>query len=556
MSKLNLKGANRANVHAVAAKHDLQVGVSANGNVQFVKEPLQMLYEAVVQTMVGNDGQLKSGTQLVNTIKEKVRSAVDMGQYDFVANLAIHARTEMNVRTAPIVLVVEFAKALSDRRQVFVDAMAKIDTERAAEGVRTLQVKPADTARLMHYQQLKASAEQFTYGNMRQLVRDVIQRADQITDLYAYALQVFGSKGKIPMAVKRGVADAFNKFGEYAFAKYNRGDSVKFRDVLRIVHPVAANEKQGAIFDKIMKDTLTTPYTWETELSANGQLPASERKTDKQLWTELVSSGKLGYQALLRNLRNIHQAGLDPDVLRTHVLNVISDPKRVAESKQLPYDFVEAYNIVKPLDPKMATAISKAIDLSVANLPQLGKRVWLIADYSGSMGYESQPTSAFSSAVFLASALLKASEQSDNLAVTLFGSGAKTLKGVDTNNSMLAIQQELISHRKGAIAGSTDFASALRERSALGFDPDTIIVLTDGEINRFPYGQLVNLGKNVVKIVVNLSAATTTPMIKQDGWYAVSGFSPAMFKWVPAIRDASSVVDQLSVPYIGVPQRT
>lgn len=336
----------------------------------------------------------------------------------------------------------------------------------------------------------------------------------------------------------------------------NGSGAVKFRDVLRIVHPVAKNQQQAEVFQKIMDGTLATPYTWETELSANGQRAIGERLSNKELWTQLVSSGKVGYMALLRNLRNIHEAGLDSDTLRTHVLNVIADPVQVAKSRQLPYDFMEAYKIVKALDSKMATAVSKAVDLSVSNIPQMGEKVWLIIDYSGSMGQATSETSAISSALFLASALLKANADSDKLAVTLFGSSAKTLKGVDTNNSMIAIQQDLLKHRTGSIAGSTNFAAALAERSNLGWTPDTIIVLTDGEVNGFPYGRLVEASRNkAVKMTVNLSTAFTTPMTREDGWYSLAGWSPAMFRWTSLIREKASVVEALSQPYQGLPEK-
>ena len=373
------------------------------------------------------------------------------------------------------------------------------------------------------------------------------------------------------MAIKRGVADAFNKFGEYNFAKYNRDGSVKFRDVLRIVHPEAKDTRQGMIFEKIMKDVLEAPYTWEVELSRNGQLAKAEQKSKKQLWTELVMSGKMGYMALLRNLRNILEAGVDSAVIREYVCDVIADPKRVAESRQLPFDFVEAYNIVKDMDSKVATAVSKAIDLSVSNIPKLGEKVWFIVDFSGSMGGDPDDpnrgqyygytaagsTSAVTTATLLAAALLKANgDRADELAVTLFGSDAKTLRGIDTNNSVLAIKKELLRHRTGSIAGSTNFGAALNQKSGLGFEPDTIVVLTDGEVNGFPYSRLRNLtGKNVMKLTVNLNAASTTPMTKEDGWYTTAGWSPAMFKWIPAMREKATVVDQLSVPYIGVPKK-
>ena len=507
MSRLNPK-TQPVTVVQVAAKHNLQLGVSANGNLQFNKEPLQLLYELAVSTLFGKGTFYKSSDKLVQELRTNVREAVKMDALDYVANLAIHARGEMNIRTIPIVLVVEFAAALREQGK--------------------------------------------TYVNMRSLVRDVIQRADQINDMYAYSLDVFGDKKSIPMAIKRGVADAFNKFGTYAFAKYNRGDAVKFRDVLRIVHPIAKDSKQGDIFKKIMDESLEAPYTWEVELSKNGQLPLAEQKTKKDLWTELVKSGQIGYMALLRNMRNIVQAGLDPKVVQEFVADVISNPEQVAKSKQLIFDFVEAYKIIQPLDSKLATAVSKAIDLSVANTPKIGEKLWLIVDYSGSMG--NNDSIAINTSTLLASALLKANETADNLAVTMFGTRAKTIHGIDTNNSILGIQKELLSHRVGDIAGYTEFDAALAERAKLGFEPDTIIVFTDGEINRFPYANLRRAtgNSNVVKLAIDMSASSTTPLIRQEGWYSVAGWSSAMFKWIPAIRDKSSAVDQLSGPYKGL----
>lgn len=547
MSKLNPSGRNvTSDIRVVAANRGQTLAVSANGNLQFKKEPLQMLYELTVSTMFGKGNQLNSADALIKRLKDQLRQVVDAGEYDFIANLAIHARTEMNVRTVPIVVVVEFAKALSDKRQGIADAIKSLEAQLAA----LRKAKKGTAAVVAQLTELRERHDALTFGNMRQLVADVIQRADQITDLYAYALQVFGGKNKVPMAIKRGVADAFNKFNEYSFAKYNRAGAVKLRDVLRIVHPVADTAEKGMIFKKIMEDTLSVPYTWETELSANGQKPAGEKLSDKDIWTQLVTSGKVGYMALLRNLRNIHQAGLDSDVLKKYVLDVIADPERVAKSKQLPYDFMEAYKIVKPLDAKLATAVSKAIDASVSNIPKMGEKVWLIVDYSGSMGSETQETSAIAGGIFLASALLKANADADNVAVTLFGSSAMTLKGFDTNNSMIAMQKELASYRRGGIAGSTEFRSALAEKSKLPFEPDTIIVITDGEVNRFPYSLLKNVaGKKVMKMTVNMSTAFSSPMVKEDGWYTLSGWSTGMFKWVPQMREAGTVVDQLRVPY-------
>lgn len=560
MSKLNKRGTNvTTNIRTVAAKREQELGHSANGNLQFKKQTHQMLYELVVTTMFGKSNMHKSSDKLVQEIKSNIKQIVDLGDYDFIANLAIHARTEMHIRTIPIIVVVEFAKCLSDKRA---SILAEIKTtEELIDKVKKQRKSTAGLKQILL--NLKTSANVYNYENMRHLVADVIQRADQITDLFAYALEVFGNKKLVPMAIRRGVADAFNKFGEYAFSKYNRDGAVKFRDVLRIVHPVAKSVKQGVIFEKLMQETLETAYRWESELSANGTKSVDERRSKKEVWTELVSSGKMGYMALLRNLRNIHEADLEPSILRTHVLDVISDRDRVLKSKQLPYDFIEAYNVVLPLNPKMATAISKAIDHSVANIPQLGNKVWMIVDYSGSMGHDvsggfgtgqTGSTSAITTATLLASYLLKANENADNLAVTMFGSSAKTIKGIDTNNSVLGIKKELMSHRHGSIAGSTNFHAALQEYNKVGFTPDTIVVLSDNEVNRFPYSALKVISKgDVLKLVVNMTVSQTTPMTQEDGWYSVAGWSTAMFKWVGAIRGKASVVEMLSQPYLGLP---
>ena len=78
-----------------------------------------MLYELTVSTLFGKGTYYKSGDQLVAQLKTHVKNAVGQDALDFVANLAIHARGEMNIRTIPIVLVVEFAKALRDQNKQY-----------------------------------------------------------------------------------------------------------------------------------------------------------------------------------------------------------------------------------------------------------------------------------------------------------------------------------------------------------------------------------------------------------------------------------------------------
>ncbi len=496
--KLNPKGKDiKGNIVAVAAKHDRQLARSGNGNLQFVKTARSDLYAIITSTLYGRDTYYNSGDQIVARLKQQIDAVVNEEDGpDFIANLIIHARTEMHIRTIPIVATVHLAKSLRDQGK--------------------------------------------TFESMRRLVCDVITRADQITDMYAYSLTVFGDKKKVPMAIKRGVADAFNKFDEYQFAKYNRSNELKMRDVLRIVHPVAANVAQGEIFSRIMSDTLATPYTWETQLSENGQRDPKERKSLDELWTELFTSGKMGYMAQLRNLRNLEQNVSHQPTLKA-VASVIADPDRVEKSKQLPFDFTEAYKAVS--NSTLKTAVSRAIDHSVGNIPALGKNVWIIVDASGSMsGFPREMSTMFAAAIYKNATF---NPEVENHALTVFGSKAHMVTDLDCNQSIFHIAQKFQKN-----LGATDFDEALQLKSKLGFNPDTVIVFTDNEIDDMPYGNLAYaFDDKCVKIAVNLEASVTTPFIRENGWYELAGWSTNMFKFVRAIRDKRTAVDVLSVPY-------
>jgi hypothetical protein len=124
------------------------------------------------------------------------------------------------------------------------------------------------------------------------------------------------------------------------------------KDALFLVHPKAKDENQQAIFNKIVNDSLETPYTWEVELSVLGQTKfaddAERKAAFKNKWEELIFSNKLGYMATLRNLRNILEANVSSDAMHK-VCSYLSDEKAVRNSKQLPFRFLSAYRELKSM---------------------------------------------------------------------------------------------------------------------------------------------------------------------------------------------------------------
>lgn len=210
----------------------------------------------------------------------------------------------------------------------------------------------------------------------RVTIRNVVVRPDDITEIMSCYASMYGKP--FPNAMKREIASVMQKFNEYQIAKYNGGNkSLKFRDVLRITHPVPASQEVSELFGKILNDTLETPYTWEVELSARGNT--------KEVWDELIASGKVGYMALLRNLRNIVKckANIEP------VLATLSDPVQVKKSRQLPFRFYSAYRTLKNeglMTPDIHKTLEAALVSSIDNMEQIIKGRTLIAvDVSGSM---------------------------------------------------------------------------------------------------------------------------------------------------------------------------
>lgn len=526
MSKLNPKGRDHITKAMTATSH--------NGNKQFRKNVEQELFEIVVSTLYGKDGYYESNAQRVTKLRTLVAEVVTKGNLDFIANTIVMARGPMKMRSMPILLTGMFARELREQGK--------------------------------------------SYPALRQLVTDVIQRADQLTDMYAVALQEFGNKRSIPAAIKKGVADAFNKFGEYGLAKYNRSGAVKLRDVLFMVHPKAHNTEQGAVYERLRDEALQTPNTWETGLSEIGQLVAEackEKGIEKdtttyndildtakgEKWTELLETDALGYMALLRNLRNIHEVEVPDAVLQKHVYDRLANPEEVAKSKQLPFRFLNAMGSVEQFaNNRLTRALSRALDASFANVPEVGKNIWLILDVSGSMsggwGRRANDDSPIAKAALFTAALVKANADAHNIKVTWFSDTAGHYK-VNPDDSIMGINDKIMGKIHG---GGTNLSAALALKSKLGFEPDTVMVMSDMQVDGNNHYGLDNCARKAstmfkpgtMKVAFDFEAYESTPLGEvEGGWYQLAGWSEKVFDFLPAMRNAQSIVDKLSVPYVG-----
>ncbi|WP_400190461.1 TROVE domain-containing protein [Hymenobacter sp. B81] len=328
--------------------------VNHAGAAAYSLTPQLELYAAVATAALSDQFYEKADTRL-----QRLRELVAKNEPLFVARLAVYAREKMHLRTVPLVLAVELARLHRGDNLV------------------------------------------------SRLVARVVQRADEITELlafYALANQRQGPKqlNRLSKQLQKGLALAFNRFDGYQLAKYDRAGQVRLRDALFLVHPQAKSPEQQQLFDQLVRGELPTPYTWETELSALGQQTftsdAARQTAVRQKWEELIGSGKLGYMALLRNLRNILEAEVSAGAI-AQLTAALTDERAVARSKQLPFRYLAAYRELLTLRSGHVAGILAALETAIAhstqNLRGFGPdtRVVVACDVSGSMQQPISPRS-------------------------------------------------------------------------------------------------------------------------------------------------------------------
>lgn len=348
----------------------------------------------------------------------------------------------------------------------------------------------------------------------RQMVANVLQRADEPGEALAYWLSRYGRK--IPAAIKRGIADAaLGLYNEYSLLKYDTAShAVRFGDVIELTHPGdrKANQRilsdwQGDLFkhaidrrhnrdnpipeslsmlqaNKMLRQGLAASMTWllnptmlkEAGFTWEDALSAAGPDVDKaKLWEALIPT--MGYMALLRNLRNFDEAGISNEVV-SKVATRLANPDQVAKSKQFPFRFLSAHRAVG--STRWAQPLEMALNASLANIPQLTGRTLVLVDRSGSMwapmSARSELNRMDAAAVFGAALALR---NPGNVDLVEYGTGSATVP-YRKGDSLLRIVNERFHDM-----GGTNTSSAIKAHYK---DHDRVVIITDEQAFYSYYG--------------------------------------------------------------------
>jgi len=245
--------------------------------------------------------------------------------------------------------------------------IAELVPKVAAEKVAALAIEAREKMKLRHTPLLlvREMARHATHrGLVAETLACVIQRADELAEFVA----IYWKDGRVPLSaqVKKGLAAAFPRFDEYALAKYDRGGPIKLRDVLFLAHAKPRDEGQAVVWKRLIAGELTTPDTWEVALSCGAD--------KREAWERLLREQKLGALALLRNLRNMRESGVDESV----VLGALGE---MNTARVLPFRFLAAARYA----PQWEEALERAMLKGVAEAEKLRGKTIVLVDVSGSM---------------------------------------------------------------------------------------------------------------------------------------------------------------------------
>jgi 60 kDa SS-A/Ro ribonucleoprotein len=415
-------------------------------------KPEQALARSVMSCMLWENEFYEDGVE----IADRIVSLVGKCDPEYVSSLACEARTKGNLRHVPLLLTSALSKSTGGR--IVADTIA-----------------------------------------------GVVQRADELSELLAVHARLNGVspnevKSKIPAQMKKGLARAFQKFSEYQLAKYNRDGAIKLRDVLFLCHAKPWFKEQADVRKRLVEGKLATPDTWEVKLSGGSD--------KKETFERLLREGKLGYLALLRNLRNMSEVGCRESAVRAGIL------ARKGAERVLPFRYVAAARAAPRYEPE----IDKALLSSIREQPTLRGKTIVLVDVSGSM---MERISANSDLTRMdAAAALASIVNCENLRVFTFS--ASLMEG-PPRRGMAGVDAIINSQHHS----STYLGAALHEVNKLNHD--RLIVITDEQSNDA-------VPDPVAERAYMINVSSCQRGVGYGRWTRIHGFSESVIRFIHAFE--------------------
>lgn len=314
------------------------------------------------------------------------------------------------------------------------------------------------------------------------------------------------NKTKATNSMKKGFAAAIENMDAHQILKYKKA----LVDVINLVHPdpkkssalVEVNGEKVNIIDAVIKGLSVSADTWEVAQSDAGQEVAKAVKEGKidetkakeilkeakaENWDGLLTEGKLGILAALRNIRNMMNTVSKGKTFDT-LCELLSNPDAIRQGKIMPYQIDLANEVVttefnNSEARKISQALLRGYETAVPNLAEmLPGRNLVIVDMSGSMSANVvdpvRKTKYVSSCLDKAALIGATIAKATNADIIRFGSGAEYVNW-NANSDVFSIAKGM---KKDM--GMTSLSAAWDIAAKSGKKYDRVFILSDNECNR------------------------------------------------------------------------
>lgn len=455
----------------------------------------------------------------------------------------------------------------------------------------------------------------FSKRNRKENKGGIIYRIDDMTEILSCYMAKNGIKPDdewtMPRAMKIGFKNAIENADTYELAKYQlKNNSVSLVDIVNLVHPIES-EKNGFVnvpmknYEKAIKGT-----KWEkghldyeadmvkistlralvlgllkqfntvedkntktgkdvSEMVKSGEVTKDEaekilveKKTEN--YAELIKTKKIGYLALLRNLRNILKTN-DTELL-DEACKLLVNKNFIHKSLVWPHQIDLAMEIMliefngRQLQ-KVTKALNEAYENSIPNLDNLlpeGKTA-VVFDTSGSMeggwgygvsiSYNGKRQNINSTPVEKAALIAATFAKGTGGDVYHFGTSCARISGFNPNDAVNTLKQNF-SRYIGKCGHGTYYKNILPTLSKEGGHYDRIIIITDEQgADQFEHSYREYSDKYGTPYIyfVNIVGYGPTMTKTNNRIFRLFGYSADIYEKIPQLEvNINEVIDAIN----------
>jgi len=435
----------------------------------------------------------------------------------------------------------------------------------------------------------------------------IVYRLDDMAEILAVYQAKNGTEAPIPNAIKRGFKDAIEHADTYSLAKYQmKSRGVSLVDIVNLVHPketpingtvfVTLEEYQKAIKGtKFEKDPikLDAPENGKVGISAlkalvlgllkqfntvedkntdagkivaekvkKGEISEEQAKVElneakTENYVDLIKTKKIGYLALLRNVRNILKTN------DTTLLNIACEqlvqPEFIRKSLVWPHMIDLALEIMTlefsgAQMAKVTKALAEAYELSIPNLKNLlpEGRTAIVFDTSGSMDgaygniYLDKKTTINKAPAEKAALVAATFAKGVNGDVYHFASSCKKITGWNPNDSINTLKQKFMSYN-GRCGHGTDFGSCFHLFEKTNEKYDRVLIISDEQdgynnVESNYNGYCKKFGTPYIYIINICGYGNTTPIKNGQKVFRLYGYTQDIYERIPQVELNPNVV--------------